>query len=403
MSTRPRVLCIVLAGGQGSRLGPLTVGRAKPSLPVGGHYRLIDIALSNAAHSGLGHVWVLQQYEPHLLDEHLAGGRPWDLDRTRGGFRTLPPFQGQEQEGFAAGNAAALRQNWSVIESLDPDVLVVCSADHLFRLDHRPVIAEHLDSGHDATLVTTTVPRAADAARALVVQTKGTRVTAVDNKPDRPRGRQVGTEVFVYRPAALAEHLSALTAEGGDLGDYGDRLVPSMVSAGGVGAVAHDGHWRDLGTPEAYLDGQLDLLRDRPPLRLDDEEWPMLTSMPFRGAARVRRGAELDRVWLSPGADVAGEVSNSIIGPGVRIEAGAVVRDSVLMHDVLVRSGARVERSVLADDAQVGKDARVGSSAAKDPTPALIGARRRIRAGDVVEAGAALQPSSPRSALHAAK
>ncbi|GAA2002439.1 NTP transferase domain-containing protein [Nakamurella flavida] len=403
MSSSPRVLCIVLAGGQGSRLGPLTVGRAKPSLPVGGHYRLIDIALSNAAHSGLGHVWVLQQYEPHLLDEHLAGGRPWDLDRTRGGFRTLPPYQGQDQDGFAQGNASALLQNWPVIEALDPDVLVVCSADHLFRLDHRPVITEHLESGNEATIVTTTVPRAADAARALVVRSDGGRVTAVDNKPDEPAGREVGTEVFLYSPAALAEHLSALTAAGGELGDYGDRLIPSMVDGGRVGAVRHQGYWRDLGTPESYLDGQLDLLRDRPALRLDDEDWPMLTSMPIRSPARVRSGAELERAWLSPGADVAGSVVNSILGPGVRVEAGAHVQDSVLMHDVVIRAGARVERSVVAENASVGRDARVGSNTADEPVPVLIGARRRVAAGAVLEPGATLDPTSPRSALHAAR
>src|SRR5690349_18556396 len=129
----PRVLCVVLAGGKGSRLGPLTEGQAKPSLPVGGHYRLIDISLSNAAHSGLSDVWVLQQYEPHLLNEHLANGRPWDLDRNRGGFRVLPPFQGEGQDGFAGGNADALAENWSIIEAAEPDVLLVCSADHLFR------------------------------------------------------------------------------------------------------------------------------------------------------------------------------------------------------------------------------------------------------------------------------
>jgi glucose-1-phosphate adenylyltransferase len=131
--TVPRVLCIVLAGGRGSRLGPLTTGRAKPSLPVGGNYRLIDVSLSNAAHSGLIDVWVLQQYEPHLLNEHLSGGRPWDLDRNLGGFRTLPPFEGHDRDGFASGNADALVRNWPLISAFDPDVLLVCSADHLSR------------------------------------------------------------------------------------------------------------------------------------------------------------------------------------------------------------------------------------------------------------------------------
>lgn len=139
----PRVLCIVLSGGQGSRLGPLTTGRAKASLPVGGHYRLIDVSMSNAAHSGVQDVWVLEQYEPHLLNEHLSGGRPWDLDRTRGGFRTLPPFEGHDRDGWSEGNADALARNWSVIDAFSPDVLLVVSADHLLQLDLRSVVAAH--------------------------------------------------------------------------------------------------------------------------------------------------------------------------------------------------------------------------------------------------------------------
>jgi len=283
--TVPRVLCIVLAGGRGSRLGPLTTGRAKPSLPVGGNYRLIDVSLSNAAHSGLTDVWVLQQYEPHLLNEHLAGGRPWDLDRNRGGFRTLPPFEGHDRDGFASGNADALLRNWPLISAFDPDVLIVCSADHLFKIDYREVIATHLDAGADATVVGTTMPTGSDVSRYLVLQADHGQVRQVDYKPAEPVGRYVGTEVFAYRPDRLREHLRALQKEGGDLGDYGERLLPRLVANGSVANFDHPGHWRDLGTPQAYLDGQLELLRDRPPLVLDDPEWPILTSMPARRSA----------------------------------------------------------------------------------------------------------------------
>lgn len=395
MIRMPRVLCIVLAGGQGSRLGPLTDGRAKPSLPVGGHHRLIDVALSNATHSGLDDVWVLEQYEPHLLNEHLAGGRPWDLDRTRGGFRTLPPFESEDRDGdgFATGNADALARNWSVIAELDPDVLVVASADHLFTLDLRPVVQDHVESDADATVVSTVLPRGRDASRYLVVQDSGGKVTSVDYKPDDPTGRLVGTEVFAYRPRALAEHLRALRAEGGELGDYGDRLLPAMVGAGSVASHRHEGYWRDLGTPESYLQGNLDLLGDRPGLRLDDPAWPILTSMPTRAPARVRRGAELDDAWLSPGADVAGRVVHSIVGPGARVEAGAEVRHSVLMADSVVRAGATVQRAVLAEHVQVGRGARLGAANATHPV--LVGARRRIAAGAHLRAGEHVDAGRP--------
>jgi glucose-1-phosphate adenylyltransferase len=398
--THGRVLCVVLAGGRGSRLGPLTTGRAKPSLPVGGNYRLIDLALSNAAHSGLSDVWVLQQYEPHLLSEHLAGGRPWDLDRTRGGFRLLAPFQGPAHDGFASGNADALIRNWPVIAAYDPEVLLVCSADHLLTLDLRAVLAQHRESGVDATVVSTTLPAGADVSRYLVVQADGGRVRSVDYKPEHGRGRSVGTEVFAYRPDVLAEHLRELHRTG-ELGDYGERLLPSLVAEGTVGDFHHRGHWRDLGTPMAYLDGQLELLRDRPPMRLDDPDWPILTSMPRRGPARVRRTAELDRVWLAPAADVAGAVVNSVLGPGVVIERGATVRHSVLMDDVVVRAGAQVSRSVIAEGSVVGRRATLGAPQARHPV--LIGAHRRIAADAELPAGTQVEPHRPRDLIRAAR
>lgn len=397
---RLRALCVVLAGGRGSRLGPLTTGRAKPSLPVGGNYRLIDIALSNAAHSELTDVWVLQQYEPHLLGEHLAGGRPWDLDRTRGGFRTLAPFQGPQHEGFASGNADALIRNWPIIDAFDPDVLLVCSADHLLSLDFRDVIAAHLDSAADATVVSTTMPAGTDVSRYLVVEAADGRVRSVDYKPHSPSGRCVGTEVFAYRPDVLAEQLHDLLRDG-ELGDYGERLLPRLVAEGVVVDFPHRGHWRDLGTPSAYLDGQLELLRDRPPFRLDDPEWPVLTSMPVRGPALVRRSASLDRAWLAPGADVAGEVVNAVIGPGVVVERGASVRHSVLMDDVVVRSGATVARSVIAEGCVVGRRAVLGAPNAVRPV--LVGSHRRVAADAVLTAGTELEPRRPRDLIRGAR
>lgn len=397
--TNVRALCVVLAGGRGSRLGPLTTGRAKPSLPVGGNYRLIDIALSNATHSALSDVWVLQQYEPHLLSEHLAGGRPWDLDRTRGGFRILAPFQGPEHDGFASGNADALIRNWPVIDAVAPEVLLVCSADHLLTIDFREVIAAHLDAAADATVVSTTLPAGTDVSRYLVVQAAGGRVRSVDYKPESPVGRYVGTEVFAYRPDVLAEQLRDLHREG-ELGDYGERLLPRLVAEGVVADFRHDGHWRDLGTPTAYLDGQLELLRERPPMTLDDPGWPILTSMPVRGPAMVRRTASLDRAWLAPAADVAGEVVNSIVGPGVVVERGASVRHSVLMDDVVVRSGASVARSVIAEGSVIGRRAVLGAPNAVQPV--LVGSHRRIAAEARLAAGTEVQPRRPRDLIRRA-
>ncbi len=295
---------------------------------------------------------------------------------------------------FADGNADGLARNWRVIEAFDPDVLLVCSADHLIAVDLRDVIATHLDSAADATVVGTEMPARSDLSRYLVVQADGGKVTSLDYKPDKPRGRYVGTEFFAYRPDALRRCLRDLRAEGGQLGDDGERLLPRMLDTGTVADHEYRGHWRDLGTPQSYLDGQLELLTDRPPMAMDDPAWPILTSMPQRAPARVRRGAELERSWLSPAADISGTVIDSVIGPGVRVEAGAQVRHSVIMGDTVIRSGAKVSRSVISDFAVIGKEAELGADNAKEPV--LVGAGRRISAGSTLTSGTQVDPSEAR-------
>jgi glucose-1-phosphate adenylyltransferase len=387
-----RALLLVLAGGKGSRLDVLTVGRAKPSLPVGGTYRLIDVALSNAANSGLRDVWVVQQYEPHLLNEHLAGGRPWDLDGTRGGLRALPPFEGGAGEGFAEGNADVLARQARLIDAFDPEVVLISSADHLCTIDLTRVAESHVASGADLTVLTTELQRSQDPTRhALVDVDRRGRVTGLHDKPDDPPHRTAATEVFAYSPDALLGTLSGLLADGEALGDYGEALVPTLVADGDVRALRHDGHWRDLGTPEAYLDAQLELLRPRAPMRLDDPDWPIVSPAITRVPARIEASARIDGSWISPGAEIRGTVVGSIIGPGVVVEEGADVRHSVLFDDVKVRRGASVARSVVAEGAWVGRDARVGAPQARHPV--LIGQGRRIASGAELPAGTHLEPA----------
>lgn len=388
----PRVLLIVMAGGKGSRLDVLTAGRAKPSLPVGGSYRLIDVMLSNAAHSGLRDVWVVQQYEPHLLNEHLAGGRPWDLDRSRGGLRVLPPYQGEHGEGFAEGNADALARQARPIAAHAPDVVLVASADHLTLMDLGEVARAHVEGGADLTVVTTELDRSQDPRRhALVDVGRDGRVTGLHDKPDDPPHRTAATEVFAYDTAVLLDTLADLERRDEPVGDYGEALVPAIIEGGRAQALAHDAHWRDLGTPEAYLDAQLELLRPRPPLRLDDPAWPVLSAAVPRSPARVERTAQVDGSWICSGAVVRGTVVDSILGPGVVVEQGAEVRRSVLMEDVRVARGASVARAVLADRVRVGAGSRIGAPQARHPV--LVGAGRRLRKGSEVAAGEHLDPA----------
>lgn len=311
-------------------------------------------------HSGLGDVWVVEQYQPHALNDHLLNGRPWDLDRNVGGLRILPPFTGAHGEGFAEGNADVLWRNRELIREFAPTQLVVMSADHVERVDLRDALDAHRGSGARVTVVTTEVAPEEAHRFGIVTVGDGGRVTAFDYKPARPRGTTAATEVFVYDAPHLLEtldrrHADIARADGDDahLGDFGDHLLPALVAEGGARAFPHDGYWRDVGTVESYWRGHMDLLGARPALVLDDPAWPVRTATAARMPARVARTATVDDALLSPGATVAGTVERSVVGPGVVVEAGAVVRDSVLLDGVTVRAGARVTRAVVDEGAEV--------------------------------------------------
>lgn len=407
-SERGRVLALVLAGGEGGRLDVLTAERTKPAMPFAGVYRLIDFPLSNLHHSQLSDVWVLQQYEPHSLTEHLANGRPWDLDRTRGGLRVVHPYLGDAESGWYEGNADAIHSHRSEIEAFDPELLLVLSADHVYTLDYAEVIERHRATAADVTVVTTRVPRE-QASRFGVVEVDGDGLlTGFEYKPEEPRSELVTTEVFVYgakRLLALLEELAG--AEGDDqsgLADFGHELLPRLVEEGKAYEFRHEGYWRDVGTIESYWQGHMDLLGSEPALDLDDPSWPVLTLVTPRPPARIEATARIDGSLVGPGARVAGEVTRSVLGPGVTVAAGAAVRDSVLLHDVVVAPGATVECAILDAHARVGKDAVVGApGGSSEEEIAVVGHDveisdgARIDPGARIEARGAHDTSSPHS------
>lgn len=357
MAKRPRVLAIVLAGGSGGRLMPLTKGRAKPAVPFGGVFRLIDFALTNCLHSELRDVWVVEQYEPHGLNDHLANGRPWDLDRTEGGLQVLPPYQGEGDDGFAEGNAEALKQQAKVIASFQPDVVLTMSADHVMRIDLRDVLDFHLEHDKALTIVTKDLPDE-DVSRYGVVQVKGSAITGFDYKPERPKGHTVTTEVFAYDGPRLLE---ALESDG--KGDYGETLVPYFVEKGEARAFKLKGYWRDVGTLSSYLQGHLDLIDGV--FDLDDGPWPLRTRSLAREPARI--SGTLKDALISPGACVEGKVTRSVVGHGATVGKGAEIDECVLLDGAVVTSGARLRRCIVMEGVRVG-----GSEAGSLDEPRVI-------------------------------
>lgn len=357
--TEPSILAVILAGGTGGRLGALTDSKAKPVVPVGGTYRLIDIPLSNLHHSHISDVWVVEQYQPKSINDHLANGRPWDLDRTNGGLRVLPPFQGEHGAGFAAGNADGLYRQAEFIREFDPELVLVLSADHLYRLDYRDVVSTHRKAGAALTMVT--VKYDGDASQHGVVESERGLVTGFQYKPEDPRSSVVAAEIFLYSTDVLLDTLAYLHERDGELQDYGDQLIPHLVENGTVADHRLDSYWLDLGTPENYHRAHMDLLSGTG-LAFDDPAWPILSASPRRLPAFVADSARAASSLLSPGARIAGAVTNSVIGPDVVVEEGAVVEHSVVLDRVRIPAGA-VLRSVIVDaDAQLDPGATIGEA-----------------------------------------
>ena len=393
---KPKVLALVLAGGEGSRLELLTERRAKPALPFAGVYRLIDFPLSNCVHSGIEDVWVLQQYRLQSLNDELANGRPWDLDRTHGGLRLLPPQLGAEEDGFHEGNADAIWRNRRLIAEHDPEVVLVLSADHVYRLDYGEVLARHRERRAGVTVVTSEVPagrgRPPGGGRGgrrrphqrLPLQARG-----AAHDPGRHRGVRLPA-----RPAA--RHLDELAAGDGELKDFGHGLLPRLVEAGEAVEHRMAGYWRDVGTVPAYWKAHMDLLDPKRPLDLDDPDWPILGRASHRLPARVEGSARLQEALLSPGTVVCGEVAHSVLGPGVVVEPGATVRDAVLLDDCVVAAGPSVERAVLDRGVRVGPGAVVGGRGGDGP--ALVGEEARVPGGATVGPGGRFGRDGPEEA-----
>jgi glucose-1-phosphate adenylyltransferase len=384
----PRILVLVLAGGAGGRLELLTDQRAKPAVPFAGVYRLIDFPLSNCQHSAIADVWVSVQFHPTSLSDHLANGRPWDLDRTSGGLMMLPPFQGTERGGWVTGTADSLWRQADLIREYGADALVVVSSDAVYKLDYREVAEAHLGSGAEVTMVTTEVADD-DASRYGIVQLgRGGAVADYAYKPEQPATTTATNEVFVFSPGPTLERLEALNEDVGEEGleDLGSHLLPAQTGDGLARAYPLEGYWRDVGTVPAYWQAHRDFLSEEPPIDLDDPRWPVHTRGGRHSAARVLSGAVVDESLVSGGTRIAGEVRGSVLSPGVVVEHGATVVDSVLLPGVRVRSGARVTRAVLDDRVEVGKGASVGG----DGDVTLVGRQARVEAGTEVPAGARL-------------
>jgi glucose-1-phosphate adenylyltransferase len=393
------ILTLILAGGEGERLSILSQVRAKPGVPFGGKYRIIDFALSNAVNSGLTDVAVLTQYAPRSLIDHIGVGRPWDLDRSRGGVTLLQPYLGRGRtRDWYRGTADAVLQNLEFIADRDPELVVILAGDHVYKMDYRPFIERHRSTHADITCAVRTVP-IEEAHRFGILETDADGwITNFVEKPAMPTSNLVSMGVYVFRWPDLRSVLSAERV------DFGRDVLPAMVQTGRrVGAYRYGGYWQDVGTVESYWQTSLDLLSDHPGIDLYDRGWLIYTKSEERAPALIGAEARVSRSMVSHGCTIHGTVEHSILSPGVRVEQGAVVRDSIVMFDTVIGAGATVDRAILDKDCVIGPGSRVGDGDDLRPNRdeperlfagiTLVGKRARVPARVVIGRNCRIDPS----------
>ncbi len=349
-------MAVILAGGEGERLSILSQERAKPAVPFGGKYRIIDFTLSNCINSGIDDVVVLTQYNPRSLNDHIGLGRPWDLDRNTGGVKLLQPYiaRGQLAEWYR-GTADAVLRNLNVVEHTAGDTVLVLAGDHIYKMDYQPFVAAHRRHRADVTIAVRRVPLAEASRMGILALDEHDRVTEWQEKPKQPRSDLASMGVYVFSKKTLRRWLAE------DRVDFGAHVIPAMLEAGArVFGYRYNGYWQDVGTIQSFWEANMALLEDVPELDLYDKEWVIHTRSEERAPAKVGPTAQVHRSLISHGCVIAGTVVNSVLSPGVRVDVGAVVRDSIVMFDCVIRSGAVVDRAILDKEVVIGQGAIVG-------------------------------------------
>ena len=351
----------ILAGGLGSRLCLLSERRAKPAVPFGGKYRIIDFTLSNCVNSGIYDVGVLTQYRPTSLRQHIGIGRPWDLDRTRGGVQLLQPSLDSVESDWYQGTADAIYRNLIHLRRRNTDHVVVLSGDHVYKMDYNELYAFHETNRASVTVAVTEVPAESVSAFGILETAGDGRVVGFEEKPLRARSRLASMGVYLFDRRALIQWLTedAVMPDSGH--DFGKDLLPRLVARGeAVFALRFRDYWQDVGTLDSYYQTNMDLLSDRPPLDLSDASWLVHTQSADRPPVRVESGGGVERSLIANGCRIAGKVVRSVLFPGVMVAPGATVSDSIVMNDTLVLRDAALDRAIIDKEVVVGEWSRIG-------------------------------------------
>lgn len=388
MIKKKKCVAMLLAGGQGSRLYLLTEHLAKPAVPFGGKYRIIDFPISNCINSGIDTVGVLTQYQPLALNEYIGNGQPWDLDRVYGGVMMLPPYQGLKRADWYKGTANAIYQNMQFIEKYDPEYVVILSGDHIYRMDYSKMIAEHERNNADCTIAVIDV-LLAEASRFGIMSTReDMSIYDFEEKPKNPKSTMASMGVYVFSKDKLFKYLIADEQDENSEKDFGKNVIPAMLKAGErMFAYRFDGYWKDVGTVSSLWEANMDLLGSNPVLDLNDGSWRIYSRSNAYPPHYVGDTAVIKNSQITEGCEIYGTVINSVIGGGVTVARGAVVKDSVVFDDVTVSEGGAIYYSIVDSGTKVGKNAVVGKDKDEGGKLTLVGSGLDILPGVSVPDG----------------
>lgn len=353
---------MLLAGGQGSRLGVLTSKIAKPAVPYGGKYRIIDFPLSNCANSGIDTVGILTQYKPLELNDYVGSGKPWDLDRSNGGVHILPPYQGQKGGNWYKGTANAIYQNLEFISRYDPDNVLVLSGDHIYKMDYSKMINEHIESGAACTIAVLEVSLE-EATRFGIMNTRedGT-IYEFEEKPAKPKSTLASMGIYVFNWQKLKKYLTEDEANPNSSNDFGKDVIPAMLNAGELLRVYRfDDYWKDVGTVDSLWEANLDLLNPKIDLNLADQNWRIYSRTTGMPPQYISENAEVENSLITDGCEVEGKLDYSILFENVTVEKGASVEYSLVMPGAVIKKGAKVRYSIIAENTVIGENAEIGS------------------------------------------
>ena len=360
---------MLLAGGQGSRLHALTSHVAKPAVPFGGKYRIIDFPLSNCINSGIDTVGVLTQYRPLELNAYIGNGEPWDLDRSYGGVHILPPYMREGEKGtWYKGTANAIYQNINFLETYDPEYVLILSGDHIYKMDYSKMVERHKATGAACTISVLEVTMDEAKRFGIMNVDENDDIYEFEEKPKKPKSNLASMGIYIFTWKKLREYLVADEADEKSSNDFGKNIIPAMLNAGEkMTAYRFQGYWKDVGTIDSLWDANMDMLSPDNGIDLYDNEWPIYARTPIRPPHFMGKDARVTHSMVTSGCEVYGTVENSVLFHSVTVEEGADVQYSILMPGAVVKKGAVVAYAIVAENAVIGEEATIGAPPSEDP------------------------------------